>query len=58
MGPGFIRWLKIMFNGPINWEKSALMPIDPIGNQIFSEMPQLVVVEKMKYLGIYLTKRP
>lgn len=37
----------------INCEKSALMLVDPIRNPIPLELPQLEVVEKMKYLGIY-----
>lgn len=41
----------------INWEKSALMPVDPI-NFLPAPVGQLMVVDRMKYLGIWLTKDP
>lgn len=41
----------------INWEKSALMPVDTI--DLFpSSVGQLRVVDKMKYLGVWLTRDP
>lgn len=42
----------------INWEKSALLPVDPLRNSIPFAIPQLKVVERMKYLGIWLTRDP
>lgn len=42
----------------INWEKSELLPIDPISEPIVYEMPQLVIVDALKYLGIVMTKDP
>ena len=42
----------------INWEKSALMPIDPIESQTSVEIPQMKKVEIMKYLGIFITSDP
>lgn len=41
----------------INWEKSALMPVDPI-YFLPSPVGQLRVVDRMKYLGIWLIKDP
>lgn len=41
----------------INWEKSALMPVDPI-YFLPSPVGQLRVVDRMKYLGLWLTKDP
>ena len=40
----------------INWEKSALMPVDPMKNQILAEIPQLETVGKIKYLGIVIAQ--
>lgn len=42
----------------INWEKSALLPIDPIRKSSCLENSQVEIVEKTKYLGIYITKDP
>lgn len=50
----FSRFLGLV----INWEKSALLPVDPLNNPIPSGIPQLKVVETMKYLGIMLSKDP
>ena len=40
----------------INWEKSTLLPLDPLGPQTFPGVSQLSVVTKLKYLGIWVTK--
>lgn len=42
----------------INWEKSELLPIDPISEPTVHAMPQLVIVDALKYLGIVMMKDP
>lgn len=42
----------------INWEKSVLLPVDPIRKQIPLENIQMEIVEITKYLGVYITKDP
>lgn len=42
----------------INWGKSALSPIDPIRMSSCLENIQVEIVEKTKYLGIYITNDP
>lgn len=43
--------------GPGNWEKSALMPVNPI-NSLPPSVVQLRVVDRIKCLGIWLTRDP
>lgn len=42
----------------INWEKMELLPLDSTTELIMPGMPQLVIVDTLKYLGIALTKDP
>lgn len=42
----------------INWEKSSLLPVDPLDDSTSVGIPQLKITEKMKYLGIVLFKDP
>lgn len=42
----------------INWEKSSLLPVDPLVDSTSVGIPQLKITEKMKYLGIVLSKDP
>ena len=42
----------------INWGKSELLPVDPIRETVPLGMPQLTVVDTLRYLGILVTKDP
>lgn len=44
----------MVFRLVINWEKSALMPVATLGNQIPLGTPQLKVVAMLKYLDIWI----
>lgn len=42
----------------INWGKSALLPLDTIRKSSCLESIQVKIIEKTKYLGIYITNDP
>lgn len=42
----------------INWEKSVLLPVDHLEGPLPEEAIQIQIVDKMKYLGVNITKDP
>lgn len=42
----------------INWEKSVILPIDPLTEPLPYQIPQIKVVSQMKYLGINISRDP
>lgn len=42
----------------INWEKSAILPIDPLTEPLPYQTPQIKVVNQLKYLGINISRDP
>lgn len=42
----------------IKWEKSALLPIDPLVNPLPSQVNSIKIVNQMRYLGVNITRDP
>lgn len=42
----------------INWDKSMLLPVDTLKMELPLEIPRLEMINKIKYLGIYMTPNP
>lgn len=38
-----------------NWEKSVLLPVEPLKSPLPDEIAKIEIVDKMKYLGINIT---
>lgn len=49
---GYFSGLKI------NWDKSALLPIDPLVDPLPSQVNSIKIVNQMRYLGVNITKDP
>lgn len=39
----------------LNWEKSTLLPVDPLESPLPQEVAQIQIVNQMKYLGINIS---
>lgn len=56
--PAVMKYIKEFgrFSGlGINWEKSMLMPLDPLPDSLPSTLSHLKVVSSIKYLGITMS---